>query len=394
MENGPLGGMILGNTDPVMRRALLVLLLVAAAATLAIASAVLLVTPTGRGWPPHPPRAATATMPMGVSFGETLSRSDQSRVDAALTDVVALHATWIRVDLSWATLQPTSPDSVDWSGLDRVMAGARKRGLHVLGVLAYTPAWARAPGCVTFTCPPADPAAFSRFAAAAVSRYPQDLLDAVEVWNEPNLVTSWSAPDPVAYGTLFAQVAAAVHRAQPGTRVLVGGLAANEERPGAIDAARFLAAACAAHRCAGADGVAYHPYTFPRSAFDDTAPPSAWQRMTAGTRTQPSLRTAMQGAGLGRLRLWLTEYGAPTVAGVPDPAEVSEPQQAQIIASGVRAAAASPRLVGGLFVYTLLDHGGTGTSEDHYGLLRADGTQKPAFAAFAEAVLRLARSGG
>ena len=158
-----------------------------------------------------------------------------------------------------------------------------------------------------------------------------------------------------------------------------------------VAAPDFLTSACAEEACAGLAGVGYHPYTFPQTAVDSTADVTAWQRMTQPSAWGESLDDVMTRVGLDDRRLWLTEYGAPSdVAGRPSGCGscVTEQQQAEIVASGVTAAMAAPDVVGALFVYSWRDLGTGPSPEDHFGLVRADGSAKPAFDAFARAVRR------
>ena len=356
---------------------------------------------------PATPVARTVPLALGISFGEDLTRATPAEMEHALDDVVALHGTWLRIDLSWTSLQPTSPSSTLWAPVDRVLAAAAQRHLRVLGVLTWTPAWARSPGCEVFTCPPADPAAFARFGAQVVTRYPTTRLAAIEVWNEPNIAKFWPRPDPAAYGRLFAASIAAIHAVRPRTRVLVGGLAANLNRSGRrgiVEAGPFLRAACSSGRCAHAAGVAFHPYTFPRTALDGGTPLTSWQRMRRGAPGRPSLRTVMDGIGLHGVPLWVTEYGAPSQRDPQGDSPVDqagrsndpglERLQADIDVTGVRAAAATPQdVLAALFLHTLQDSGVSGTGYGHFGLRRDDGTRKPAYAAVAHAFAR-ARAAG
>ena len=62
-----------------------------------------------------------------------------------LDGMVRSGAQWLRIDIDWPSIQPT-PGAWNWQSTDRVLNGARSRGLQVLGTLAYTPPWARASG--------------------------------------------------------------------------------------------------------------------------------------------------------------------------------------------------------------------------------------------------------
>ena len=340
--------------------------------------------------PPAPAARTPAGIPIGVAFGDRLRTLSDDDLAIALDDTVALGAGWVRVDVSWAVVQPDSGAAYDWSGTDRVVRAARDRGLRVLGILTYTPPWARAEGCATFTCPPRDAAEFAAYAGAVAGRY-GDRVAAYELWNEPNTSKFWTSPDPVAYRALLQATVPRILAAAPDKPVLLGGLAANPGGDGVVLAPDFLTAACADQACAGLAGVGYHPYTFPQTAVDSTADLTAWQRMTEPSAWGESMDDVMTRVGLDDRRLWLTEYGAPSdVAGRPSGCVscVTEEQQAGIVASGVTAAMAAPEVVGALFVYSWRDLGTGPSPEDHFGLIRVDGSRKPAFAAFARAARR------
>ena len=48
-------------------------------------------------------------------------------------------AQWLRVGISWGHVEP-SPGVYDWAGIDRVVLGARRRGLSVVAVVSSAPA--------------------------------------------------------------------------------------------------------------------------------------------------------------------------------------------------------------------------------------------------------------
>lgn len=321
------------------------------------------------------------TFPVGITFGGALTGLPRARVDAALADVVALHMTWIRIDLSWAALQPSSPDRFAWSATDGIVASARRHGLHVLGLLTYTPPWARAPGCGSFVCPPRSPAAFSRFAAAVVHRYASQGVTSYQLWNEPNLTVFWRDPDPRAYGTMLRAAVSAMRAAQRGLRILFGGLAQVATDAGNIDPGRFLSRACPCP----VDAVGFDPYTYPALPGDLRTPLNAWQLMTNPAASGYGIRAALP-AGL---RIWVTQFGAPTAyRGGTDPRLVSDARQAAILTDGLRLARQPGTVVAAYFVNTWRDTSGAGGTRDHFGIERADGTRKPAFAALQRALAR------
>lgn len=343
--------------------------------------------------------AASTSMPVGVAFGDYLGGLCPAALDSALDDVVALRATWIRVDFSWTRIQPTSRDAWSWDRSDRVVAAARARGLKVIALLTYSPAWARASTCQNWRCPPSNPADFGRFATAVAQRYRTSGLDTFEIWNEPNITAFWTNPDPNVYRQVLSSAISGIRAASPSARVLFGGLAPVGTSNGNYSAGAFLSAVCSSGGCAGVDAVSYHPYTAPYLATTATTWRTAWERITFDTGWQESLRHVLTDQGMASTPIWVTEFGAPTggkgtrVAAVPSAYtladHVTEALQSQIVASGFVAARSTP-LVGGLFVHTGRDtkiYGGD--REDFFGLTRVNGSRKPSWYAFRDAAAKV-----
>jgi beta-xylosidase len=341
---------------------------------------------------------ASPSLRLGIAYGDVLVWMSHSDLAAALDDAVAVGARWVRADLSWEDIQSDTPDTYGWRLFDRVVDAAAARDLSVLPVLAYTPTWARRPGCTSDKCPPADPAAFAAFAAAAAKRYAPRGIHAWEVWNEPNTSGFWQpAPDPAAYTNLLRATSRALRGADPTAYVILGGLAATRTGGGAISQTEFLATVSALGGNRLVNAISYHPYTYPYLASAVTSWGSAWERID---RTRTSLRSVLSAYGTPDLPVWVTETGAPT-GGPGKPSDgrpstigpttthVTEARQAAIAADAVRTAAADPGL-GALFWYSDLDLGiDMSSNEDFYGLRRADGSAKPALGALRGAIAAL-----
>jgi hypothetical protein len=121
------------------------------------------------------------------------------------------------------------------------------------------------------------------------------------------------------------------------------------------------------------DAVGFHPYAAQPSSPSDLDAANPFQQ----TRELRKLvdRTAP-------LPIWATEAGAWTGG---DRA-ISERAQTRHVAEYLDEWHAWPRS-GPLFYYELTDEGNDPRErEDHFGLLRADGTEKPAYATFDELV--------
>ncbi len=349
---------------------------------------------TTTGTDPGTTTGTPATTKYGVSYGERLSWMDQATLDATLDDAVALGVTWIRVDMAWKSIERDRRDDWHWSAMDRVVDAAKARNLEILPILAYTPPWAKQAGCTAFGCPPANPDDFVRFAKTAVERY-KDRIDVWEIWNEPNLAGFWKDPDIPEYAELLKRTAPAVHAVDPDATVMFGGIAALELRESwVIPPREFLDGVCDLGACADIDAISFHPYTFPFLASTVTPWESPWAKID---KTPVSMRSVMNDHGLGDAPIWITEYGAPTegpgevngdglVANVTSATDhVTEAWQAAMADNVVRTAAQNSN-VHALFWYTNQDISWETGAERAFGLRRVDGSKKPAWAAFGQAV--------
>jgi hypothetical protein len=339
----------------------------------------------------------TTSMPVGVTFGNSLQHLSPRALDQALDELVSMHATWIRMDMAWSDLQTVGPDLYSWAATDRVVRAARDRGLDVLGLLTYTPPWARSPGCEGIACPPASVSAFTTYAMAVARRYREEGVRTFEIWNEPNLPLFWRHPDPVAYRNLLIRTTAALKEQDPDVRVLFGGLAALPTSGDTIGASQFVTETCSTGLCSTIDAVSYHPYTFPQLASSLSHPLSAWARMADADRTAPSLMQAMDQSGLAGKLIWVTEYGAPTSGAATtdlnsgNPAvTVSPERQAEILVDGLRSAIRERSFVGSYFVHTWQDQRTNGSTEDGFGIRDVGGGPKPAYTALLHALADLA----
>lgn len=297
---------------------------------------------------------------VGFSPGFSILYQEVEELRADLARMHDLGARRLRVDLSWALVE-RDRGTYDWSHSDRVFGEARAAGLKVLPILGYQPSWA---GRSTV-----DVDGFSAFVKAAVERYGAQ-VPAWEIWNEPNLERFWfGEPDPAAYGAMVSTVSPLIRSLDPKARIVVGSMApAVDARDGSQVAPETFLAAAGDHLAPGDfDAVSVHPYSYP-------AMPQ--EALTWNTFFRlPQMGRMAQEIGGPDVKLWLTEYGAPT--GASDRA-VSEKTQADMLVSAVRAARRDPR-VGPIYLYSYRDAGSDlGDSEDNFGVVRHDGTPKRA----------------
>jgi polysaccharide biosynthesis protein PslG len=359
------------------------------------------------------PTKATALAEAGISTSATLLRMNDQDLNRRLTDVQHMGATWIRIDFSWPAIQPDSANVYHWGMYDRIVRIAGVHHLKILAVLDYTPGWAQEHHCADLVktwaarqkCNPAHDSMFGRFARAAALRYEGKNIRAWEIWNEPNISSYWKVAqqgsavltDSIAYAKLANTAALQIRRNDPGTIIVTGGLGPefHPAYPKGISQGDFLAQILPYLNPALFDAVGIHPYSWP--ALPSTkAIYNAFYTVNHGPPGY-DLRRIMVRAGWGDKQIWGTEFGAPTkglsrvttVVGTSRPDHVTEHVQAQIIAQGIRYWYAIPN-AGPLFIQSdsdqwlpqIKNNGG-------FGLRRLNGSEKPSYDAFKDAILNL-----
>ena len=286
-----------------------------------------------------------------------------------------LGITWVRWDMNWVTVQPNNATSYNWQGPDRVVAAALKYGINSLAIITYTPVWARSSACVgSDKCAPKDPAQFAAFAAQVAARYKAQGLHYWEIWNEPNTAGFWAVKaDCNAYTALLKASYSAIKQTDSSATVITGGTAPAATDGTNVSPVDFLACIYKNGGKDYFDAVADHPYTFPQ--FPSAPVPHAWAQMST---TPTNLRSLMIANGDSGKKIWMTEFGAPTNG--PDPRwYVSESKQAQMITDAFQLYK-TYSWAGPIFLYSLKDSGtSANTSENFFGLLRYDGSHKPAY---------------
>ena len=264
----------------------------------------------GPGAPAPAPPAPAPPAPAAEQFGANVGRLfndrtyDAAQIDQQLAALRATGATVARADALWEAAEPSAPTGrvhrYDWSFDDAIAGALAAHGLRWLPIVDYTAPWAQSiPG--DDHSPPAFPGGYAAYAGALATRYgpggafwrahpglPQLPVDSYEIWNEPDNPAFWSrGPNAAAYADLYIEARAAIASAQPGARVLVGGLTHPESfLPAMLAAVPSLAGQL--------DGVAIHPY-----GLDP-------QAVLAGVS---AARRTLDAAGLARVPLYVTEFG-------------------------------------------------------------------------------------
>ena len=335
---------------------------------------------------------------------------------AAGVDDVRVHVGWREVApqpssaLPPRDFHPSDPDTYDFAALDRAVRVLRAAGLHVtLGLWGPAPVWAsQDPSRKDGRWKPS-PAYFRAFATAVARHFAAD-VDRYELWNEPNHPL-WLMPQrsngalvsPHLYRALVAAGTPAIHDADPGSTVLMGALApsgsSSHSSGAAIRPLAFLRSmACVDSRyrtlrtgsCKGfaapaADAFSLHPHGIKLSPdaharSRDDAPLGDLGHFEAVLDKLTRARR-LKVLGASRFPLYLTEFAYQT--NPPDKfLGVSMTTQATWLARAAQKAMADPR-VRSLSWYVWKDGPlGRNGSGWQSGVLRADGTAKPALTAF------------
>jgi hypothetical protein len=217
--------------------------------------------------------AARAYLPagfVGVSPQTAASSSDLELMREAGVQSV-------RLPLYWGQIQGKSPLTTDpdWAGFDHEVELAAEAGIQAMPFVLNSPEWV-APEPVDLPVRTSwQRWAWTTFLREAAQRYgpggsfwedhtkvPYMPIRMWEIWNEENIVTFAHGPDPARFATLIRISGKVLHRTNPGSKVIVGGLFGRPlQIPPNIASGDFLQRLYRARKVKPFfDGVALHPY--------------------------------------------------------------------------------------------------------------------------------------
>lgn len=196
---------------------------------------------------------------------------DAAALRDRFTRAGALGLAELRIDWEWRVAE-AHPGVYDWTVFDRLVGIAREKGVRLLPIVHYAPAWAlvsASKNSQSFELAPADNAfePFAQFVAACVRRYgpggdapvPFHPITHWQVWNEPNNKDFWGpAPQAVRFGQMMRRVTIALAPYRGRIQVVHAGLSNAD--------VMFLCQLWDADRHYGEtfDVMAVHPYIFDR----------------------------------------------------------------------------------------------------------------------------------
>jgi hypothetical protein len=276
----------------------------------------------------------------------------------------------------------------DFSRTDRLVRQTARRGLRILPVVLYAPAWASSdpsnPGAA-----PSKPGAYARYLGALARRYgtrgtfwstlPRLRRSPIrdwQAWNEPNIPHYWHQPFAKGYVRLLRAVHSELGRADRRARVILAGLT--------NDGWNALSNVYRAGGRRYFDVVALHPYT---------------RKVNGLVKILAFTRDRMRRFHDGRKPIVITELSWPSAAGkTPSHGfnEVTEAQQAKRVTAAYKLLAKYRRhfRIRAAYWYTWLSRDRGDYYFDYSGLrkMTPDGPRaKPAFRAFRRVARQIRR---
>jgi hypothetical protein len=328
-----------------------------------------------------PPPAAPAGPPNPIEAGVNVTTTSGDPFSpAALSAIRASHPAWVRVFAAWDVLEPQQGVYNTYE-LDsyRAFFASLPAGTQVDVDVVGTPAWA-AGGSANPATPPTDDADYASFLAHLANAF-QGYVAAWEIWNEESSPVFWNGT-AAQFVTLLAAAYPTLKALDPQATVIVG----------ASDPT-FLRALYAGGAQGSFDAVAVHTDT----ACNITSP--YVYQYDRGTTTIDQyfflgftgIHAIMAAAGDGSKPIYMTEIGWSSTAAECETgawagqklAGVTQAQQATYLQEAYHCLAAPQySYVKAAMWFQLVNDGDSAAPLANYGLLNADGSPKPAFAAF------------
>jgi hypothetical protein len=255
------------------------------------------------------PASAASAARVPPDFVGISPQNAANKDDFALMKAAGLRS--VRLPLYWIGIEPHSPYLVapNWDEFDRSVGLAAEHGMSVFPFVWGSPPWVAPEARIEPVYRGWTRGAWGSFLRRAVLRYgprgafwrenpqlPRMPIRMWELWNEPNIISFGANSNPERFARLLRIGGRAIHRADPGAKVILGGLFGRPlQIPPNVGSSDFLDRVYRSGRVKRFfDGVGLHPYV------------SAAAAMRPQIR---SLRRVMRRHGDARTPLYLTELG-------------------------------------------------------------------------------------
>ena len=306
---------------------------------------------------------------------------------------------WQKSMFPWRVIEPAK-GVFYWDDADALVQASNAAGVRIIARLDSAPSWARSGA--GHDGPPNRFEDYDAFVFAVVDRYkpgsPFGTVDAVELWNEPNLDREWGLgtidrPAALRYVNLLCTGHRAAKRANPDVVTISAALSPTGTRNGrAMDDVVYLGWAYEGgmKQCSdvvGAHGVGYKAP--PWVGAQELRTNRQWGgHESFGFRRVEQLRQVMERHGDANKQIWLTEFGWTSDSIHPSYAwhRVSEEEKAEYIVAAFRFAANNWRpWIGVMVLWNMPAADWNETREEYWwSISNADGSARPAYSRLLE----------
>ncbi len=316
------------------------------------------------GDPPYVVQASGRELATNVDF----LMFDPSTYDAVAAALQEAGFAYVRQPFSWARIEPQR-GAFTWEAYDRVVDVLEAHGIQILGVLADSPSWARAPETQQWRdAPPANPEDFARFVGEVSRRY-RGRVAYLQLWDLPNNPEHWGgkAARPEDYAALLALGFNAARLASPEIRIVLA-----ELDPGTNGSdLSFLRSLYDLRADAYVDIIAAQIDGGTASPYDRTI-----RRGRKNFSRAVLFRELLLEQGDASRPIWLTRFGW----NGGDGGWISEAEQADFTVAAIKRARSEWPWLGLMFAWDLVPRAG---QPPGYALLGPDGAATATFQALA-----------
>lgn len=268
---------------------------------------------------------------VGIQIDTNLGRDEW---DFMLSRATEMGVGWIKVQASWAFLQPNGydPNAEVLRTFELNLQTAEQRGFKILISVAKAPPYVRS--VQGESAPPDDPQRLVEFLNMMFHETKiGETIDAIEIWNEPNLKREWMtnsyAFSGAGYMQLFAPAYQAIRAYSPNIAIVTAGLAPTTTSDVSVDDREYLRQMYAAGLGQYQDVfVGVHPYGWgnaPDARCCDLGGERGWDDNPHFffLDNLDETRAIMNAGGHSNVQMWLTEFGWATWEGfgvdLPEP---------------------------------------------------------------------------
>jgi hypothetical protein len=336
-------------------------------------------------------QAQTSSPDYGASVF-LLGHAETTARDIALARQAGLH--WIKMAVPWRSIEPSCKNCIDWDDLDRVVGAASAAGLNILVRVDHQPAWSRV--TAVDNGPPDDVYDYADFVSVLARRYrlgsPKGTIQAIEVWNEPNLNREWGGAivdknQAAQYVFMLKQTYQAVKAEDPSKIIVSAGLSPTgtndgTAQPDDVYLGWLYEQGLAKYSDAiGVHGAGFSPPEAEIGSNPNIAADAAHN--FAYFRRVEQLHNIMVANGDVNKQIWLLEFGWTTDQVHSEYAwfAVTPEQQADYVVRAYQYARTNwAPWIGPMFVWNFADPSWTPDVEQYWwSITNPDGTTRPAF---------------